>query len=64
MKNNLVSDFLLFLRNSPTPFHATQNLESMLKSAGYERLLEKDEWSLRKKGKILCYKGRLLLNRV
>ena len=57
MKNNLVSDFLLFLRNSPTPFHATQNLESMLKSAGYERLLEKDEWSLRKKGKYYVIRG-------
>ena len=29
----------------------------MLKSAGYERLLEKDEWSLRKKGKYYVIRG-------
>ena len=42
MKKNLIPDFLLFLRNSPTPFHATQNLKSMLESAGFEQILEKD----------------------
>ena len=60
MKKNLISDFLLFLRNSPTPFHVVQNLRSMLESAGYNELFEKDEWSLKKKWKIFCYKGRLL----
>ncbi len=57
MKKNLVSDFLLFLQNSPTPFHVAQNLKIMLKSVGYEELLEKDEWSLKKNGKYFVIRG-------
>ncbi|OUU74197.1 MAG: M18 family aminopeptidase [Methylococcaceae bacterium TMED69] len=57
MKKNLIPDFLLFLRNSPTPFHATQNLKSMLESAGFEQILEKDEWSLKNNGKYFVIRG-------
>ena len=57
MKKNLISDFLLFLRNSPTPFHVAQNLRFMLESAGYNELFEKDEWSLKKNGKYFVIRG-------
>ena len=57
MKKNLISDFLLFLRNSPTPFHVAQNLRFMLQSAGYNELFEKDEWSLKKNGKYFVIRG-------
>ena len=57
MEKNLISDFLLFLRNSPTPFHVAQNLRFMLESAGYNELFEKDEWSLKKNGKYFVIRG-------
>ena len=55
MKTKLVSDFLVFLRNSPTPYHVAQNLRTMLKKAGYEELFEREKWSLKKEWKILHY---------
>ncbi len=57
MKTKLVSDFLVFLRNSPTPYHAAQNLRTMLKKAGYEELFEREKWSLKKNGKYFIIRG-------
>ena len=37
---------LSFLQSSPTPFHATQALASLLAGAGFERLRDTDAWAL------------------
>ena len=46
----LIEDFneglLGFLDASPTPFHATKNMASMLENAGFERLYEELAWEL------------------
>ncbi|MBV1930903.1 MAG: M18 family aminopeptidase [Porticoccaceae bacterium] len=42
---------LEFIERSPTPFHATQNIASMLEDAGFEQLAEGDEWSLNEGGR-------------
>lgn len=46
----LIEDFneglLGFLDASPTPFHATKNMASMLENAGFERLYEELAWDL------------------
>ncbi len=47
---NFISDFLSFLQNSPTPFHAVQNLKIQLKEAGFTEL-SKGEWKIKKEGK-------------
>ncbi len=42
---------LAFLDHSPTPFHATANLASALKAAGFARLDERDTWQLHSDGR-------------
>ena len=42
---------LIFLENSPTPYHAAANLALMLGKAGYETLREDDQWSLKPGGR-------------
>lgn len=37
---------LAFIEQSPTPFHATQNIATALQDAGFEQLSESDDWSL------------------
>ncbi len=37
-------DLLDFIAQSPTPFHATQNLVVMFETAGFEHLSEGDDW--------------------
>src|SRR6056300_1611071 len=37
---------LTFLDSSPTPFHATANLASALRDAGFSEVKEADAWSL------------------
>ena len=48
-----LSDFnqslLSFLKNSPTPFHATDSMASILLSAGYTELFEDQSWDLTEK---------------
>lgn len=44
--NALIDDFLGFLRDSPTPFHAVGNISRRLDDAGFVRLREKDDWAL------------------
>jgi aspartyl aminopeptidase len=49
MKNMQESAFnrelIRFIQASPTPFHAVARMESMLKAAGFVRLLEADAWN-------------------
>ena len=42
---------LAFLDQSPTPFHATENLTGALHSAGFERLDERAAWQLQSGGR-------------
>lgn len=41
-----VQDFLDFLRQSPTPFHAVNSIAKKLKAAGFGELYESDHWDL------------------
>ncbi len=40
------SDLLDFIEDSPTPFHAVQNMISILRENGFAELKESDQWSL------------------
>lgn len=51
MDNNLNTDLLNFIRQSPTPFHATENLRTQLLDAGYTELYEADRWETRAGGR-------------
>ncbi len=42
---------LAFIERSPTPFHATQNIASILEDAGFEQLSEGEQWSLSEGGR-------------
>ena len=44
--NKNVSDFIEFLNNSPSCYHATANLEKLVAAAGYTRLYEHEDWTL------------------
>ena len=44
MRAELNQGLIDFLRNSPTPFHATRSLAQRLETAGYHRLDERDTW--------------------
>jgi aspartyl aminopeptidase len=44
-----INGLLDFIKNSPTPFHAVNNMSEVLELAGFVRLQEADEWSLQKR---------------
>ncbi|GBG65888.1 hypothetical protein CBR_g54179 [Chara braunii] len=48
---SVVHDFLRFINNAWTPFHATREVERMLLDAGYQQLSERDHWPLELGGK-------------
>lgn len=50
-KQDFNEGLLDFLDASPTPFHATQNMATMLENAGFVRLLEEDKWELKEGAK-------------
>lgn len=50
-KKKLAQSLLTFLKNSPTPFHATKNMAKTLEAEGYIQLKEPDHWKLKNKGK-------------
>jgi len=45
-RNSLNQGLCEFIANSPTPFHAVQNLSKRLQDAGYQELHEGDAWQL------------------
>lgn len=50
MKNNDFTTGLLdFIQQSPTPFHAVQNMIAALEDVGFQRLDEKDQWFVQEK---------------
>ena len=46
MRDDLNKGLIDFIKASPTPFHATQNLRLHLEAAGYQQLDEKERWAL------------------
>ena len=40
-----VKDFLSFVDQSPTPYHAVHNVIHRLEAAGFERVRERENWS-------------------
>lgn len=44
-------DFIDFVNASPSPFHVVHEASHRLERAGFERISEKDEWHLKRKGK-------------
>ena len=51
MDNSLNTDLLDFIRRSPTPFHATDNLRAQLLEAGFHELHEADAWTTQAGGR-------------
>jgi len=45
-QNNFNEELLKFLKNSPTPFHATLNISTSLQESGFTKLYEADSWNL------------------
>lgn len=48
---NLIDDLLVFLKHSPTPFHAASNVAARLEQGGFTRLLEANSWKLEPGGR-------------
>ncbi|XP_027153381.1 probable aspartyl aminopeptidase [Coffea eugenioides] len=46
MANSVAADLVDFLNASPTAFHAVEEAKRRLKSAGYEQILEREDWQL------------------
>ena len=55
--NNSISEFIEFLNNSPSCYHATANLEAMLKAENYTQLHEHEDWTLLPGGKYFMVRG-------
>ena len=43
-----INELLEFIDNSPSPFHAVENIADRLENAGLTRLYEEDDWNLEK----------------
>ena len=48
---DMLERFLDFAEQSPTAFHAAENLEKMLRTAGFGELKETDPWLVDAGGK-------------
>ena len=59
MKKERFNDELLhFLDNSPTPYHAVEQMKRMLLAAGFEQLDERSDWVLEEEGRYFtCRNG-------
>ena len=55
--NDNIKDFMSFLDNSPSAYHAAYNLVKMLRAEGYEMLPEHEDWTLLKGGKYFMIRG-------
>ena len=54
---NYNTGLIEFLKNSPTPFHATAELKQRLLRAGYVELKEGDRWQLQPGGRYLVVRN-------
>ncbi|MCL1912201.1 MAG: M18 family aminopeptidase [Leptospirales bacterium] len=50
-KEHFNKELLAFINDSPTAFHAVKNIEKELASAGFERLVESEQWKVKRAGK-------------
>ena len=55
--DNRTKDFLKFLDNAHSSYHAVEQLVNMLEDAGYTRLLESEAWQLVPGGKYYLTRG-------
>ncbi|GET01669.1 aspartyl aminopeptidase [Rhizophagus clarus] len=57
---DVASDFIKFVNNSPSPFHAVEEARTRLVAAGYEELKERDNWKdiLKNNGKYYFTRNR------
>ena len=64
-KQTFNQGLLAFIQQSPTPFHATETMESLLQSAGFQLLDESESWSLNQGGSYLVKRdGSIIAFRV
>ena len=49
-ESNFVDGLIDYLKQSPTPFHAVDHIDDLLKEAGFIRLYESDLWDLKAGG--------------
>ena len=52
-----INDLISFLDASVSVYHAAENLAKTLENSGYQRLWEKDSWSLTPGGKYFLVRG-------
>ena len=52
-----MTELFEFLKKSKTAFHAIDNIAAVLRSEGYERLYENEEWTLSEGGKYYVIRG-------
>jgi len=57
IENNFIQGLLSFLKNSPTPFHAVQNMALQFTAQGFQQLKEGDRWDLVAGGKYLVVRN-------
>lgn len=50
-------DFLTFLDNSPSGYHAAANIVAMMEEEGYQKLNEHEDWTLVRGGKYYMIRG-------
>ena len=55
--NQKIKDFMSFLDNSPSGYHAAFNLVKLLGANGYQMLSEHDDWTLLPGGKYFMIRG-------
>ena len=55
--NDRVQALMRFLDNSPSVYHAVENLRTELENAGYTRLSEGEKWELTNGGKYYLTRG-------
>ena len=55
--NKNISEFISFLDNSPSCYHATANLVEMVRKAGYAQIHEHEDWTLQPGGKYFVVRG-------
>ena len=51
MYKKISEELIDFIKNSPTAFHAIDNISKRLKENGYEELLEGRRWNIKAGGK-------------
>ena len=51
MYKKISEELIDFIKNSPTAFHAIDNISKRLKENGYEELLEGRRWHIKAGGK-------------